>query len=315
VGGQGGWRRLEAVQGLAAAAAARHLLEVDGAVAVLVPVAEEVDDAHGVGLERVAQLVRHRHARVVVELDARAERGALAAARLAAAQLVLALGRQPGKLADLLVHLPVVDLAVAAVVHLVEDRVDLLVAHALEAKRLDRLAELALADVARAVGVPRNEQVEHARHRAAQRVAQREHQVLVHLDPAVVVDVELVEARHQLGGPMLALLALADERAELVEVERLAVVDVVRPELHRVLPHPDLEALLLLRVRRVARKVLWSAPGLGGRRGRRRGRAGFLVVWRRRVAPESREVGVGHGRAGEVSLGGAELRAQRARRP
>ena len=210
--------------------------------------AEEVDDAHRVGLQHPAQLggersrgnagrAVQRHQLGGVQLDARAEHGALAPA-CRAAQLVLGHRLQPRRLTDLAVELIIVQRARAVLVDLVEDRINLAVSAASDkTEGLDRPPELGLADVARAVRVPCLEQIEHLRRRACERVLQGEHQELVHFDRAGVVGVERVKALLERQGRVRALFPLPYQRTELVKIERVVAPHSMRVKVHGVLPH------------------------------------------------------------------------------
>eukprot|EP00966_Prymnesium_polylepis_P102236 2368012-Prymnesium_polylepis.1 len=138
--------------------AERGGLPLDQAVAVLVPVAEEVDDPHGVlvehapqlGLRRLRVVERHLH------LDLRAERRALPAAR-SAAELVPLLDLDAERLAHLLVQLAIVDRTPAVLVEVVEDKINLAIIRR-EAQRAHRSAELYSINLPRFVRVPLGQQ-------------------------------------------------------------------------------------------------------------------------------------------------------------
>ena len=117
------------------------LLLRDEPVTILVPVAEEVDDAHGVVRERVANQLAHQPAARTIELDRRRERGAAPAARRLA-QRVLLLRDQLRVLLEPPVKLAARDRAVPVLVELDEDRIYRCILQVAEAERAHGASEL-----------------------------------------------------------------------------------------------------------------------------------------------------------------------------
>ena len=142
----------------------------DQTVLVLIPVAEEVDDAHGIVRERIAQQLMDRPAALAVELDRGRERRALAPTRVAA-QLILLLGEHARVLLELALELELRDRAALVVVELVEDLVNVRVADVREAERAHRPPELESRHLAVVVLIPGAENFHDACYRSGERVS------------------------------------------------------------------------------------------------------------------------------------------------
>ena len=155
-----------------------HLLLVDGAVAVVVPFAEQVDQPDAMLAQDLLKLLWNRHTLTVSEPDHRRQRrrvsayvvevdalssqlGGPTAVNLLGAAKVLFRQLRAGALTQHDVQLLVVELARLVCVQSVEDQVCVLLLD-IKAERDDCLEELLLVDSTGAVLVPRTEQVDHA---------------------------------------------------------------------------------------------------------------------------------------------------------
>ena len=231
-----------------------ELVLVDGAVPIVVPLAEQIDQLGAVLVQHFLELLLHARARASRELHRSRQRsdarrdvvrvhilcGELcisARVTLRRSSFEVALRQISARtLAQHHVELRVFERARAVLVQRIKDCVRVFFLD-LEAKGVHRLVELLLVNGAALIIIPRTEQVHDAARRAHQRVLERPLQVLVHVDEAATIYIEGVKADLKLFIWDLAHLAIAHERTELFEVKLLVIVRIGGVAVGCIQPH------------------------------------------------------------------------------